>query len=108
MNRLAKIITILICVSFVAVAAFAAEGGNPKKGKYLWKKTCKQCHVEGESGGVLSPSTKTQKSWDRFFEKNKHKKNPDAWKKFSDKDLQDIQQYMYDHAMDSDQPETCG
>ena len=39
---------------------------------------------------------------------NKHKKNPDAWSKFSEGDLKDIQQYMYDHAMDSDQPETCG
>ncbi len=108
MERIVACITVLLFSVIFTVSAMAAEGGNPKKGKYLWKKNCKVCHVAGEEGGVLSPSTKTQKSWDRFFTKNKHKKKPEAWGKFSEKDLKDIQQYMYDHAMDSDQPETCG
>jgi hypothetical protein len=46
--------------------------------------------------------------WDRFFERDKHQANPDVWKGFSEKDLQDIQQFLFDHAADSDQPQTCG
>ena len=29
-------------------------------------------------------------------------------KKFSEQDLKDVNQFLYDHAVDSDQPETCG
>jgi hypothetical protein len=50
----------------------------------------------------------TQAQWDRFFDKDKHKAKPDAFKKFSDQDVKDIQQFLFDHAADSDQPETCG
>jgi len=86
----------------------AAEGGNPKKGKYLFKKHCKTCHVEGAEGGALTPLSKTQAQWDHFFEKNKHAKKPEAIKGLSGKDLKDIQQFLFDHAADSPQPQTCG
>ena len=44
----------------------------------------------------------------RFFEKDVHSKNPDAVKNVSPVEMKDIQQYLYDHAADSDQPQTCG
>ena len=50
--------------------------------------------------------TKTQKQWDRIFDKQKH--DADAWKELSERDLKDIQQFLYDHAADSPQPQTCG
>jgi hypothetical protein len=43
-----------------------------------------------------------------LFDKDKHKAKPEAFKKFSEQDLKDIQQYLFDHAAHSDQPETCG
>ena len=89
-------------------AVLAAEGGNPKKGRYLYKKDCKSCHEAGAEGGKLTPLSKTQAQWDRFFDKDKHKAKPEAVKKFSEQDLKDIQQFLFDHAADSDQPETCG
>ncbi len=107
MKYAAKFLAILAVIA-VASTAFAVEGGNPRKGKYLYKKSCKTCHVEGAEGGELVPMTKTQSQWKRFFDRDKHKDNPEAWKGLSEGDLLDIHQYLHDHAADSDQPETCG
>lgn len=106
--NLMKVLIVVVMVVFASTAVLAADGGNSRKGKYLYKKSCKPCHVDDAEGPELTPLSKTQKQWDRFFGKNMHKKNPDAWGKFSDKDLQDINQFLFDHAVDSDQPETCG
>lgn len=96
----------LILVAFCVTSALAVEGGNPKKGKYLFKKNCKTCHTDGAEGGVITPLNKTMSQWDRFFDKNKHPEG--AWDDFAEKDLLDINQFLFDHAVDSDQPETCG
>ncbi len=106
MKTITKAIAILSIAALCATSALAAEGGNPKKGKYLFKKSCKTCHVEDAEGGEVTPLNRTQAQWDRFFERNKH--NADAWNKFSEGDLKDIKQFLFDHAADSDQPETCG
>ncbi|QIR15735.1 c-type cytochrome [Shewanella aestuarii] len=88
--------------------AMAAEGGNPKKGKHLYKKECKACHSVGTEGPELTPMAKTMSQWDRFFKRDQHKAKPEVFKALSEKDLKDIQQFLYDHAADSDQPQTCG
>jgi cytochrome c5 len=108
MKNVVKLFACFALVIFAATAVLAAQGGNPKKGKYLYKKECRVCHDDGGEGGKLTPMTKTQAQWNRFFDKDKHKAKPEALKKFSDQDLKDIQQYLFDHAADSDQPETCG
>lgn len=106
--KVMKVLIVLLLAVFVSSAALAAEGGNSRKGKYLYKKNCKTCHVAGAEGGELTPLSKTQKQWDRFFNEDKHKSSPDALKKFSEQDLKDVNQFLFDHALDSDQPETCG
>jgi cytochrome c553 len=108
MNHKGKFLTCIILLVFSATIAVAAQGGNGKKGKFLYKKSCKSCHAAGAAGGEVTPMTKTQKQWDLFFEKNKHKAKPEVWKDYSEQDLKDIQQFLYDHAADSDQPQTCG
>ena len=108
MKKIATTVAFLAFISFSTSAALAAEGGNPKKGKYLYKKSCKTCHVDGERGGALTPLSKTMGQWDRFFEKEEPKAMEEAWKQFSEQDLKDVQQFLFDHAVDSDQPETCG
>jgi mono/diheme cytochrome c family protein len=101
-----KIVFVLLLVAFSVTSALAVEGGNPKKGKYLFKKNCKTCHTEGAEGGAVSPLTKKMAEWDKFFTDGAH---PGAvWGDFSEKDLLDINQYLFDHASDSAQPETCG
>ncbi|MFA5515755.1 MAG: cytochrome c [Desulfuromonadales bacterium] len=107
MKHTAKLIACLALVA-MATVAIAAEGGNPKKGKYLYKKTCKTCHVAGSEGKAMTPLSKTQAQWDRFFNKNGHPNQADSWKGLSEQDIKDINQFLFDHAADSDQPETCG
>ena len=96
----------LILSAFTASNVMAIEGGNSRKGKHLFKKSCKSCHSEGGEGGELTPMSKTMAQWDRFFEKAEHP--GDTLKSMSEKDLQDINQFLYDKAADSPSPETCG
>ncbi|MEJ2200089.1 MAG: cytochrome c [Desulfuromonadaceae bacterium] len=96
----------LSIVALCASAVLAAEGGNQKKGKYLFKKNCKTCHTDGAEGGAITPLSKTQSQWDRFFEKKAHACAEKAG--LSEQDMKDIQQFLFDHAADSSQPETCG
>jgi len=106
MRSLIKPVIFLTLMTFIATSTLAAEGGNPRKGKHLFKKTCKTCHSSGDEGGEVTPMTKTQAQWDRLFDKKKHDQG--AWKDLSEQDLKDIQQFLYDHAADSPQPQTCG
>jgi len=90
-----------------SVWAFDGQG-NPKKGKYLFKKTCKTCHSEGSAAGSLTPLSKTQAQWDRFFDRDGHSAKPEVLQQLPKQDLNDIRQFLYDHAADSPQPQTCG
>ncbi len=98
------------CALLLAASAFAAiEGGDARRGKDLAKTNCKPCHVQGAEAGTMTPLSRTQRQWDRFYKKRRHDKiAPGAWDEIADQDLQDILQFMYDHAADSDQPATCG
>ena len=106
MKKFVKPVLFLTLAAFIATSAMAAEGGNPRKGKHLFKKTCKTCQSADGAGGEVTPMTKTQAQWDRLFDKKKH--DEEAWKGLSEQDLKDIQQFLYDHAADSPQPQTCG
>lgn len=108
MTSIRTFLVLLLATVLATTLALAAEGGNPKKGKFLFKKNCKECHITGAACGEVTPLTKTQAQWDRFFETDKHSKNPDAVKNVSPDEMKDIQQFLYDHAADSDQPQTCG
>ena len=103
-------LTLLVVSLFTTTTALAAiEGGNASTGKKLAKEKCKVCHMTGSDGGTMTPLSKTQRQWERFYTKGKHNKlAPDAWDHISPNELIDIMQFMYDHAADSPQPETCG
>ena len=96
----------LLLAAFGVTSALAVDGGNPRKGKYLFKKNCKTCHVKDGEGGELTPLSKTMSQWDRAFSKKKF--GPKCIEGVSEKELLDINQFLYDHAVDSAQPETCG
>lgn len=89
------------------VAGGAAESGGA--GRDLTKARCKGCHAEGAAAGTMTPLSKTQRQWERFFEKEQHeKKAPGTWKQITPRELEQIRQYLLDHAADSPHPETCG
>ena len=108
MTTIRTLIVLLLTAVLATSLAFASEGGNPKKGKFLFKKNCKTCHIASAACGEVTPLTKTQAQWDRFFETDKHSKNPEAVKNVTPEEMKDIQQFLFDHAADSDQPQTCG
>lgn len=101
---------LLVVGLFTATSAYAAiEGGDARKGKDLAKEKCKYCHITGAEGGTMTPLSKTQRQWERFYSKDKHNKlAPGAWDKINPNELIDIMQFMYNHAADSEQPMTCG
>lgn len=108
MKSFAKLIAIFIVISMGATAALAVNEGNPRKGRFLYQKNCRTCHGEGGEAARLSPSSKTQAQWQRFFERDGHKKNSGAWERFSPQDLEDLKVYLHDSAADSPKPESCG
>ena len=103
------LVLLIVSLLTTSVAQAAIESGNAKKGKALAKEKCKYCHVKGAEGGTMTPLSKTQRQWERFYIKDKHNKlAPGAWDKINPNELIDIMQFTYDHAADSAQPSTCG
>lgn len=100
----AMVTTILL---FATSTVFGAEAGGP--GRDLTRTKCKACHASQAKAGTMTPLSKTQMQWERFFEKQQHeKKAPEAWKQITPKELEQIRRYLIDHAADSPHPETCG
>jgi mono/diheme cytochrome c family protein len=96
-------ITLMIAVP----ASFGAETGGT--GRDLTRTRCKGCHAEGAAAGTMTPLSKTQRQWERFFDKEQHEKRaPGQWKEISPKELEQIRTYLIEHAADSPHPETCG
>ena len=87
----------------------AGQKGNEAKGKFYFKQTCKSCHVKGEKGGEVTPLVKTQAQWQAYFAKGKHLKGTEPLTKYmTAEQLNDALTFLYNHAVDSPQPETCG
>ena len=83
--------------------------GNEGKGKYYFKQTCKDCHTKGAKAGEVSPLTKTMAQWHTYFAKAKHAGGTEPLTKFMTADqLHDVETFLFNHAADSLQPETCG
>lgn len=87
----------------------ASQKGNEAKGKFYFKQTCKSCHVKGEKGGEITPLSKTQAQWQAYFAKGKHMKGTEPLTKYmTPEQMNDALTFLYNHAVDSPQPETCG
>jgi cytochrome c2 len=82
--------------------------GNPRKGKYLYRKNCLSCHKYGTKN-QLGPNSKTMEEWKAAFQHYKIDSYSckSHWEKLSDDDLLDIFTHMYSHASDSPQPASC-
>ena len=102
-------VSVIVLSIIVIGLSFAAEKGNNRKGKYLFRKNCRSCHVENGSAKELSPINKTQAVWEAAFANDAYTKLACAveWEKRSEKDLLDIFTYMHDHAFDSPSPLKC-
>ena len=106
-QRIGSILIILaLLVSCVGIA-LAAGKANARKGKYLYRKNCRTCHIENGSAKALSPLSKTQAQWQKAFDESDKLACKDQWAKLSDKDRQDIFAHLHGHAFDSPSPAKC-
>ena len=107
-KTLLAVLVLLLMIGFSGLNDASAKG-NGRKGKYLFRKNCRSCHVEKGSAKELSPISKTQAQWKTAFAEGAYQKISckAEWEKRSDKDLLDIFTYMHDHAFDSPSPAKC-
>jgi mono/diheme cytochrome c family protein len=110
-RRIGSIVLVFVFLIGCLGIGFAAakSKGNPRKGKYLFRKNCRACHKEGATAKDMSPSDKTQAEWEAVFAKDAYKAFAckEEWEKRSEKDLADVFRYMHDHAFDSPSPAKC-
>jgi mono/diheme cytochrome c family protein len=109
MKRLISTLISLTLVFVFAGSLLAVEKGNSRKGKYTFRKSCRDCHMEGGKAQEMSPANKTQAQWDTVFGKDKFKEFPckAEWEKLTPEDISDIYAYMHEHAFDSPSPAKC-
>jgi len=108
MGKKLGIAAIVMVFLIVTMGVAMAEGkGNARKGKYLFRKTCRSCHMEGSSAVELSPVSKTQADWQKVFDNAGELKCKDEWAALSEKDTLDIYSYLHGHAFDSPSPAKC-
>ena len=97
---------VLMSMGIAAAGPEFAPDGNGRKGKYLYRKSCRACH-DGSQAASLSPSSKIQSEWQKSFAGYESLACKDDWDKQSHTALNDIYSYMYNHAYDSPNPATC-
>ena len=110
MKRFILVLLVLSVTALMLIPAssISAEGkGNQAKGRYYFRQSCKECHTKGGKGGEITPLSKTQAQWLKYFAAGKHNKEG-LEKVMSADQLRDVAAYLHAHAADSPQPETCG
>ena len=87
MQRIGFVLIILFFLITSAGLTLADGKGNARKGKYLFRKYCRVCHVDGGSAKALSPIDKTQEKWEAVFKNIDTLPCKDKWGKLSEKDM---------------------
>jgi len=100
------IVTLISVLCFIGVG-MAADEGNKRRGKHLYRKVYKECH--GQDALPVSPDSKTQAQWQRVFKKKKYDVFgcEEKWQAMPEEDLRDILSYLHGHAFDSPSPAKC-
>ncbi len=78
------------------------------EGKKVFFNKCGGCHKASGEAPVFAATKYASMQWDRFFERNKHKRKKDITAMVTTAELKNIRKYLVDHAADSDQPEAVG
>ncbi len=105
-----KVGSILIIMFFLLASigvVMAAGKANARKGKYLFRKNCRTCHVEDGTAKAISPIDKTQAQWEEVFKNIDKLQCSKEWGKLSEKDRTDMYAHLWGHAFDSPSPAKC-
>jgi len=102
-----RILSFAAFALLLVVAASVAEAveGNARKGKFLFRKSCRSCH--GTTASDLSPMTKTQAEWIQIFAATDNIPCVKDWPALSAADKNDILAYAHEFAKDSPTPAKC-
>lgn len=111
-NPIIFALIVTIGITFILTDAMAA---STRDGKRKFKKYClKQCHNDDDAE-TIEPTSMTMAQWEELFDnkhellKEEHLNNElDSVKKLKSKHYKNIEKYLIKHAIDSEQPETCG
>lgn len=103
-----KMLTLLFIGSLIFCLCGSALAANTRKGKKIYNKVCRSCHIRNADGGRIAPSNKTMARWKVFIDANKHKAHPDIIDGMSPKDRDNLIKFLQDFAADADAVETCG
>ena len=106
-KQIGSIMMVLVFLFITIGIALAEEKGNSRKGKYLFRKSCRTCHSEGAGAKDLSPVSKTQAEWEKVFAALDTLQCKAEWVKLEATDSQDIYAYLHGHAFDSPSPAKC-
>jgi mono/diheme cytochrome c family protein len=106
-KNLVAMLTLALMVLAVVGLALAEGNGNARKGKYLYRKSCRGCHAAGGAASDLSPNSHTQAEWKKLFAGWESIKCANEWKALSDEERNDIFTYLHDFAADSPSPAKC-
>ncbi|MCP4714303.1 MAG: cytochrome c [Deltaproteobacteria bacterium] len=92
----------------IILIIFLGNPVNAAEGKRVFIQKCGSCHKAGGEAAVFAPTKYASTQWERFFQRNKHKRKKDISADFNQAELNSVKQYLIDHAADSDQPEAVG
>ncbi|MBU8850098.1 MAG: cytochrome c [Desulfobacterales bacterium] len=106
-KKLSALGMILVFMAVFIGVAIAEGKGNSRKGKYLFRKSCRTCHTDGAAAKDLSPVSKTQAEWVKTFEALDTLQCKEEWANLSEQDSLDIYSYLHGHAFDSPSPAKC-
>ncbi|HEY4492187.1 MAG TPA: cytochrome c [Acidobacteriota bacterium] len=112
-NKRIVLFVIFLIQAFLLSVTPLTAGPNPNRGKSIYKNTCKSCHAKAGEAKELTPISKTQDQWKRFFAKSTantmtKRVQVRTGKQLTAEELSDMQLFLVSHAADSDHPETCG
>jgi len=77
-------------------------------GKDIFISKCGSCHKSGGEAEAFAPTKYASTQWDRFFQRNKHKRKKDISANYTETEITAVKTYLINHAADSDQPEAVG
>ena len=97
-------IIILAGLSIVLLSAAALHAG----GQDIFTSQCGACHRAGGEAPLFAPTKYASRQWERFFDRNTHKRKKDISSDITPTELKIVKEYLMAHAADSDQTVAIG
>ncbi|MFC1592064.1 hypothetical protein ACFL43_06035 [Thermodesulfobacteriota bacterium] len=102
-----KKLFVMVCAAgFLLLAAGSA--GYAGESKTLFVNKCGSCHRAGGEAEPFAPTKFASYQWKKYFERDRHKRRKDISGEMTVSERAAIQEYLVNHAADSERPEAIG